>query len=33
MAAYQRYKEGNMKDYIPTDEELLVSFEKLPKGE
>lgn len=31
MTAYQRYHEGKMQDYIPTDEELAASFAKLPK--
>ncbi len=31
MAAYSAYHEGRMKDYIPTDEELQKSFDKLPK--
>lgn len=31
MTAYQKYHEGKMQDYIPTDEELAASFAKLPK--
>lgn len=33
MAAYQKFNDGMMQDYIPTDEELSVAFEKLPKVE
>ena len=29
--AYERYRRGEMTDYIPSDEELQVSFAKLPK--
>lgn len=29
--AYERYRKGEMTDYIPTDEELQASFAKLPK--
>ena len=29
--AYERYRKGEMTDYIPTDEELKASFAKLPK--
>ena len=31
MYAYQRYNDGEMSDYVPTDEELAASFAKLPK--
>ena len=31
MYAYANYNDGKMGDYIPTDEELQASFEKLPK--
>ena len=31
MVAYQRYNDGEMSDYIPTDEELQQSFDQLPK--
>lgn len=30
MVAYQRYNDGEMSDYIPTDEELAKSFATLP---
>ena len=30
MVAYEKFHDGKMSDYIPTDEELQVSFEKLP---
>ncbi|MBE6024369.1 MAG: TrpB-like pyridoxal phosphate-dependent enzyme [Cellulosilyticum sp.] len=33
MVAYQRYNDGEMSDYIPTDDELEASFAKLPKVE
>ena len=33
MVAYQRYNDGQMGDYIPTDEELEKSFARLPKLE
>ena len=29
--AYQKFNDGQMNDYIPTDEELQASFDKLPK--
>ena len=29
--AYQKFNDGQMNDYIPTDEELQASFNKLPK--
>ena len=31
MVAYQKYNDGNITDYIPTDEELEKSFATLPK--
>ena len=31
MVAYQKFNDGEMEDYIPTDEELQESFAKLPK--
>lgn len=31
MTAYNEYKEGNMIDYIPSDEELLKGFNELPE--
>ena len=31
MVAYQRYNDGEMSDYIPTEEELAKSISKLPK--
>ena len=31
MVAYQKYNDGEMSDYIPTDEELKKSIEQLPK--
>ena len=33
MVAYQKYLDGEMDDYIPTDEELEVGFASLPKIE
>ena len=30
MVAYQRFNDGEMSDYIPTDEELAESLKKLP---
>ncbi|MCI8837911.1 MAG: TrpB-like pyridoxal phosphate-dependent enzyme [Hungatella sp.] len=33
MVAYQRFNDGKMEDYIPTDEELQKSFASLPKVE
>ena len=33
MVAYQRYNDGEMSDYIPTDEEIGKSLAKLPKVE
>ncbi len=31
MLAYEKFHDGQMSDYIPTDEELQLSFDKLPK--
>ena len=31
MVAYQKFNDGEMSDYIPTDEELQKSFASLPK--
>lgn len=31
MVAYQKYNDGDMSDYIPTDEELAEAISKLPK--
>ncbi len=31
MVAYQKFHEGQMSDYIPSDEEIAASLEKLPK--
>ena len=33
MFAYERFHDGKMTDYVPTDEELEASFAKLPKVE
>ncbi len=33
MVAYQKFNDGEMSDYIPTDEELEASFSNLPKVE
>jgi tryptophan synthase beta chain len=30
MVAYQRFNDGEMSDYIPTDEDLAAGFAKLP---
>ena len=30
MVAYEKFHDGKMSDYIPTDGELQASFEKLP---
>jgi tryptophan synthase beta chain len=30
MTAYEKYNDGQMSDYIPTDEELAASISKLP---
>ncbi len=31
LVAYQKYNDGLMDDYIPTDEEIKASTDKLPK--
>ncbi len=31
MTAYEKFHDGKMDDYIPTDEELQTYFDKLPK--
>ena len=31
MVAYQKYNDGEMNDYIPTDEDLEAGFAGLPK--
>jgi tryptophan synthase beta chain len=31
MVAYEKYHDGKMTDYIPTDEELAIYRAKLPK--
>ena len=31
MVAYEKFHEGKMSDYIPTDQELRTSIDKLPK--
>lgn len=31
MTAYQKFNDGLMTDYIPTDEELEASFQQLPQ--
>ena len=31
MVAYQRFNDGEMSDYIPTDEDLKPGFDALPK--
>ena len=31
MYAYQRFNDGQMGDYIPTDEEINTALERLPK--
>ena len=31
LSAYQSYNEGNMSDYVPTDEDLQKGFDTLPK--
>ena len=33
MVAYEKFHDGKMSDYIPTDEELQASLDKLPKME
>jgi len=30
MTAYNSYHEGNMTDYVPTDEDLQKGFDRLP---
>ena len=30
MLAYEKFHDGQMSDYIPTDEELAKSFAKIP---
>ena len=31
MVAYQKFNDGEMSDYIPTDEELQESISRMPK--
>ena len=31
MVAYEKFHDGKMTDYIPSDEELQASFARLPK--
>ena len=31
LVAYQKFNDGEMSDYIPTDEDLAVGFAALPK--
>ena len=31
MVAYEKFHDGKMTDYIPTDEEIAANFAKLPK--
>ena len=31
MVAYQKFNDGEMSDYIPTDAELQVGFDGIPK--
>ena len=31
MVAYQKFNDGEMSDYVPTDEEIAASLAKLPK--
>ena len=31
MVAYQKFNDGEMSDYVPTDEELAVAINQLPK--
>ena len=31
LVAYEKFHNGEMSDYIPTDEDLQASFDKLPK--
>jgi tryptophan synthase beta chain len=33
LVAYQKYNDGEMSDYIPTDEDIAASVAKLPKVE
>ena len=33
MVAYEKYNNGEMSDYIPTDEDLAVGFAGIPKFE
>jgi tryptophan synthase beta chain len=33
MVAYEKFNDGEMSDYIPTDEEIAASIAKLPKVE
>ena len=33
LVAYEKFHDGKMSDYIPTDEELKASLDKLPKME
>ena len=33
MVAYEKFNNGEMQDYIPTDEDLARSFATLPKVE
>jgi len=33
MVAYEKFHDGEMNDYIPTDEELAASRARLPKVE
>jgi tryptophan synthase beta chain len=33
MTAYEKFHDGKMTDYIPSDEELEANFAKLPKVE
>ncbi|MBQ7678794.1 MAG: TrpB-like pyridoxal-phosphate dependent enzyme, partial [Butyrivibrio sp.] len=33
MVAYEKFHDGQMENYIPTDEELEESFAKLPRVE
>jgi tryptophan synthase beta chain len=31
LVAYQKFNDGEMSDYIPTDEDIAASIAKLPK--
>lgn len=31
MVAYEKFHNGEMKDYVPTDEELKVGFDGIPR--